>query len=85
MPPKKHYLFGGPTPWSLSTWTSTDDRIRGGTSTSHLTSYFPPSSCPPHNEHAIFHGQLTTAPLGGAGFASQRTIDLPSRVWDLSG
>ncbi|MCJ1299781.1 hypothetical protein MMC08_002574 [Hypocenomyce scalaris] len=81
LPAKKHYLFGGPTPWSTPTWTSTDDRVRGGSSTSHLTSYYPPSD--PNYEHVVFHGNLDTTTLGGAGFASQRTIDLPDRAWDL--
>lgn len=80
-PPKKHYLFGGPTPWSTASWTSTDDRIRGGASTSYLTPIFPASD--PNHEHVIFHGTLDTTTLGGAGFASQRTVDEPERSWDL--
>lgn len=52
-------------PWNESQWTASDDRVRGGSSISHLTVQ-PPSQ-------ALFHGHLDTKTLGGAGFASQRT------------
>lgn len=77
-----NYLFGGTKyvnnphsakaqklilfrPWDCSLWTASDDRVRGGSSISHLTVSSP--------TQAIFHGNLDTKTLGGAGFASQRT------------
>ncbi|KAF7553172.1 hypothetical protein G7Z17_g3835 [Cylindrodendrum hubeiense] len=60
------YLFGGDSPWDAATWTSSDDRVRGGSSISYLTVTDP--------ERARFHGHLDTTTLGGAGFASQRTV-----------
>ncbi|KAF4461944.1 complex i intermediate-associated 30 [Fusarium albosuccineum] len=59
------YLFGGDQPWNESLWTASDDRVRGGSSISHLTVLTP--------TQALFHGNLDTKTLGGAGFASQRT------------
>jgi hypothetical protein len=67
-------LFGGEAGWNADDWTSSDDRVRGGKSESHL-------DC--HGSSAIFHGTLDIKTLGGAGFASQRTRDT-SRSWDLS-
>ncbi|KAL4948656.1 complex I intermediate-associated protein 30-domain-containing protein [Aspergillus filifer] len=69
------YLFGGPVPWSTKDWTSSDDRVRGGSSTSHLI---------PSNDQkcAYFTGNLDIDTLGGAGFASQRTTG--EKSWDLS-
>ncbi|KAG8667587.1 hypothetical protein FPOAC2_12758 [Fusarium poae] len=61
-----NYLFGGTKPWDNSLWTASDDRVRGGSSISHLTVSSP--------TQAIYHGHLDTKTLGGAGFASQRTI-----------
>ncbi|KAF4978302.1 hypothetical protein FZEAL_5275 [Fusarium zealandicum] len=61
------YLFGGDKPWNASQWIASDDRVRGGSSVSNLTV--------PSPDHAIFHGTLDTKTLGGAGFASQRTVD----------
>ena len=52
-----------------------DDRVRGGSSQSHLT-----VSASGHT--ASFNGILDTTTLGGAGFASQVTLDGPT--WDLS-
>lgn len=54
---------------------TTDDRVRGGSSQSHLTVTNPETGC--------FHGSLDTSTLGGAGFASQHsagilTLDLSS-------
>ncbi|KAG9234710.1 complex I intermediate-associated protein 30-domain-containing protein [Amylocarpus encephaloides] len=69
------YLFGGDEQWLQSGWTSSDDRVRGGYSISHLT-------C--HANMAVFHGNLDIEALGGAGFASQRTVG-NDRTWDLSG
>ncbi|RFN51921.1 complex i intermediate-associated protein 30 [Fusarium flagelliforme] len=60
-----NYLFGGNKPWNSSLWTASDDRVRGGSSISHLTVSSP--------TQAVFHGHLDTKTLGGAGFASQRT------------
>ncbi|KAI5467666.1 complex I intermediate-associated protein 30-domain-containing protein [Mariannaea sp. PMI_226] len=66
MPSDTLYLFGGDQPWDASCWTASDDRVRGGSSTSFLTVTSP--------ESARFHGHLDTTTLGGAGFASQRTV-----------
>ncbi|KAK2626849.1 hypothetical protein QTJ16_004024 [Diplocarpon rosae] len=69
-------VFGGDKPWSPLDWTSSDDRVRGGSSISELT-------CSPLSPSAIFHGNLDIQTLGGAGFASQRTSG-EDRNWDLS-
>ncbi|KAE8153118.1 complex I intermediate-associated protein 30-domain-containing protein [Aspergillus avenaceus] len=69
-------LFGGPKAWHASDWTSTDDRVRGGSSQSELT-------CSPSSLVAKFHGNLDITTLGGAGFASQRTKS-EKRKWNLS-
>ncbi|KAH7238956.1 complex I intermediate-associated protein 30-domain-containing protein [Fusarium tricinctum] len=60
-----NFLFGGTKPWDSSLWTAQDDRVRGGSSISHLTVSSP--------TQAVYHGNLDTKTLGGAGFASQRT------------
>ncbi len=44
-------------------WITTDDRLRNGSSRSFLTAL--------PNNGALFYGNLDTATLGGAGFASQ--------------
>lgn len=78
-------LFGVSTPFLPPPWTTTDDRVRGGSSISHLTAL--PNNC------ARFHGHLDTSTLGGAGFASQFSpLEVPSNPetneskgsWDLS-
>ena len=79
-------LFGLTNPFLPPSWTTTDDRVRGGSSTSHLTAL-------PHNS-ALFSGHLDTSTLGGAGFASQFSpIDAANsdsqtqeknESWDLS-
>ncbi|CZT00117.1 uncharacterized protein RAG0_08266 [Rhynchosporium agropyri] len=69
-------VFGGDKPWSPLDWTSSDDRVRNGTSISYFT-------CSPTSPTAIFHGNLDIKTLGGAGFASQRTTG-EDRIWDLS-
>ncbi|KAB8231203.1 CIA30 family protein [Aspergillus alliaceus] len=69
-------LFGGPRAWNPSDWTSTDDRVRGGSSHSKMT-------CSPASLVAKFSGYLDISTLGGAGFASQRTTG-EDRTWDLS-
>ncbi|KKK26312.1 hypothetical protein ARAM_001564, partial [Aspergillus rambellii] len=69
------YLFGGPHPWSQDDWTSSDDRVRGGSSYSTLVRS-------PTGQTAAFQGNLDIETLGGAGFASQRTTG--ERCWDLS-
>ncbi|KAH1280695.1 hypothetical protein KXW28_003548 [Aspergillus fumigatus] len=75
MAPSSHrFLFGGDQRWSLTYWTSSDDRVRGGSSYSTLT-ILP-------NNTVQFHGHLDITTLGRAGFASQRTTDDIS--WDLS-
>ncbi|KAE8453692.1 hypothetical protein EG329_009203 [Mollisiaceae sp. DMI_Dod_QoI] len=69
-------LFGGDHPWSPLDWTSSDDRVRGGSSYSEL-------KCSPFSPTAVFKGSLDIETLGGAGFASQRTTG-EDRSWDLS-
>ncbi|KAJ5918242.1 hypothetical protein N7454_010617 [Penicillium verhagenii] len=76
MAPTHLPLFGGNRAWTQSDWTSSDDRVRGGASTSTLT-------CSPSSLTALFHGTLDITALGGAGFASQRTTG-EDRTWDLS-
>ncbi|KAF1956259.1 CIA30-domain-containing protein [Byssothecium circinans] len=71
---KKLALFGGEKPWNASDWTASDDRVRGGKSQSYLDI---------SNNNAHFHGTLDITTLGGAGFASQRTV-FDSSTWDLS-
>jgi hypothetical protein len=73
-------LFGASNPWSAADWTSSDDRVRGGSSQSYLT-VTPSSSSSPTTAH--FHGTLDIKTLGGAGFASQRTVG-EDRTWDVS-
>ncbi|GFF26005.1 uncharacterized protein C9E9.15 [Aspergillus lentulus] len=68
------FLIGGDQPWSPTNWTSSDDRVRGGSSYSSLN-ILP-------NNTVRFNGHLDITTLGGAGFASQRTTDDLS--WDLS-
>ncbi len=63
-------------PWSPTDWTDSDDRVRGGSSYSELT-------CEQSSPTSIFHGNLDTKTLGGAGFASQRTTG-EDRDWDFS-
>ncbi|KAI9372246.1 complex I intermediate-associated protein 30-domain-containing protein [Aspergillus egyptiacus] len=71
----KTYLFGGPNPWSQTDWTASDDTVRGGASYSNLLVSLDTST-------ATISGYLDIKALGGAGFASQRTVDGLS--WDLS-
>ncbi|KAJ3087302.1 hypothetical protein HK102_011406 [Quaeritorhiza haematococci] len=77
-------LFGGSAGWNRVKWMAVDDRVRGGSSKSNLTLPAPPS---PPSTPARFYGHLDTTTLGGAGFASQRTIptNTPQPDWDLSG
>ena len=49
--------------WNTSSWTTTDDRVRGGASQSFLTTV--------DGNRARFYGHLDFSTLGGAGFASQ--------------
>ncbi|RKO89099.1 complex I intermediate-associated protein 30-domain-containing protein [Blyttiomyces helicus] len=70
-------LFGGDVPWNASRWLAVDDRVRGGSSQSHLTAI-------PGSNSALFSGILDTKTLGGAGFASQRAVPTSSVSWDLS-
>ncbi|KAF2267004.1 CIA30-domain-containing protein [Lojkania enalia] len=67
-------LFGSEKGWRSSDWTASDDRVRGGKSQSYLEI---------SGSSARFHGTLDIKTLGGAGFASQRTIT-ESETWDLS-
>ncbi|KAJ5111126.1 hypothetical protein N7532_001661 [Penicillium argentinense] len=77
MAPTSHLpLFGGVRAWTSADWTSSDDRVRGGSSHSTLT-------CSSASLVARFHGYLDIKTLGGAGFASQRTTG-EDRTWNLS-
>ncbi|RXG42141.1 hypothetical protein VDGE_30706 [Verticillium dahliae] len=60
------FLFGGDQSWKSSAWTASDDRVRGGRSQSYLRCQ--------NVGPAEFHGHLDIMALGGAGFASQRTV-----------
>ncbi|CRK20972.1 hypothetical protein HYQ45_006528 [Verticillium longisporum] len=60
------FLFGGDQSWKSSAWTASDDRVRGGRSQSYLRCQ--------NVGPAEFHGHLDITALGGAGFASQRTV-----------
>lgn len=64
-------LFGGSKGWYVDDWFPVNDQVRGGSSTSFLALV---------NASVRFHGHLDTSTLGGAGFASQKTII----SWDLS-
>ncbi|KAF2486870.1 complex I intermediate-associated protein 30-domain-containing protein [Neohortaea acidophila] len=75
---KAKTLFGGVDGWQSDDWTASDDSVRGGSSKSHLC-------C--GQETAHFYGTLDTKTLGGAGFASQRTVsdDLKLDLSDYAG
>ncbi|KAI9050786.1 hypothetical protein LZ554_004905 [Drepanopeziza brunnea f. sp. 'monogermtubi'] len=69
-------------PWNASSWVASDDRLRpGGVSTSRLAVLAPGANAKnaianPFDEPIIrFSGTLNSTALGGAGFASQRTVD----------
>ena len=62
--------------WLPPSWTTSDDRVRGGASYSSL------SALP--NNHALFRGHLDIKTLGGAGFASQFRSALPQDKDDLA-
>lgn len=62
--------------WNADEWTSSDDRVRGGSSLSNIT-------CAPGSPVADFYGHLDISTLGGAGFASQRTARAIGG-WDVS-
>ncbi|KAK8069759.1 hypothetical protein PG994_006375 [Apiospora phragmitis] len=82
-----HRHFPGISPWTAEAWTASDDRVRGGKSQSYL-------DCPAGADKAVFRGTLDITALGGAGFASQRTVDddgaheppppPPAGPWDVS-
>lgn len=63
-----------PRSWKASDWTASDDRVRGGNSQSYLEI---------SGSTARFHGHLDIKTLGGAGFASQRTVAEDGN-WDVS-
>ncbi|WYZ42693.1 hypothetical protein EsH8_VI_000392 [Colletotrichum jinshuiense] len=64
------------TPWDKSQWVASDDTVRNGTSHSALDIIEAGAAGNPFSESiANFHGNLDYATLGGAGFASQRTVD----------
>ncbi|KAI1822055.1 NADH:ubiquinone oxidoreductase intermediate-associated protein 30 [Xylaria intraflava] len=78
MPPRPgnhRYIFGGDTPWRAEAWVASDDGVRGGKSASYLAA---------EDTSVRFHGEVDTAALGGAGFASRRSPDNMG-PWDLSG
>ncbi|TDZ33641.1 Uncharacterized protein C8035_v010694 [Colletotrichum spinosum] len=63
-------------PWDNSDWTASDDTVRNGASHSALDIIEPGAPGNPFPVSvANFHGNLDYATLGGAGFASQRTVD----------
>lgn len=66
--------------WNASQWIASDDRVRGGSSRSHLSVERAAA-----NSICVgrFFGNLDTRTLGGAGFASQRT-KTETETWDLS-
>lgn len=72
-PANKQIIFG--PDWDLNRWTTSDDRVRGGSSVSNLE---------PTALGVLFHGNLDIETLGGAGFASQRTVG-NEQIWDLTG
>jgi len=59
-------LYGQERPWDSAEWVTSDDRVRGGASASHMRTINP--------ERARFCGHLDIETLGGAGFASQRSV-----------
>ncbi|KAK1585710.1 complex I intermediate-associated protein 30 [Colletotrichum navitas] len=64
------------TPWDKSQWVASDDTVRNGTSHSAFDIIEPGAVGNPFSETIVsFHGNLDYATLGGAGFASQRTVD----------
>jgi hypothetical protein len=68
--------------WDQTVWTDSDDRVRGGQSQSYLE--ITPGGSDDASPLATFRGHLDISTLGGAGFASQRTVDdFPAQ--DLSG
>ncbi|WBW74143.1 mitochondrial protein complex assembly protein [Schizosaccharomyces osmophilus] len=71
-------LFGQPENWHEQDFRAVDDRVRGGSSISHLTVEKGNDS----DSYARFWGTLDTKTLGGAGFASQAT-NIPNRKWNL--
>lgn len=70
------YHPDGNRSWDASLFTASDDRVRGGSSQSYLT-------VSDDGSQATFSGTLDIKTLGGAGFASQRTID-DGPTWDLT-
>jgi hypothetical protein len=72
--PTNTTLLFGPN-WDTHRWTASDDRVRGGSSVSNLV---------PTAQGVCFHGNLDIETLGGAGFASQRTVG-HEETWDLTG
>lgn len=75
--------FSNNRPWDASEFTASDDRVRGGRSQSHLTVVVDENGSANSSSAAKFWGHLDITALGGAGFASQRTVD-DFPVWDLS-
>lgn len=64
------------TPWDKSQWIASDDTVRNGASHSTLDIIEAGAAGNPFAQSiANFHGNLDYATLGGAGFASQRTVD----------
>lgn len=62
-----HSVFFLMRTWDTALWTTSDDRVRGGSSQSYLT------VSDTDKTHASLSGHLDTSTLGGAGFASQHS------------
>ncbi|CAB16413.1 CIA30 family protein [Schizosaccharomyces pombe] len=71
-------LFGQPENWHEQDFRAVDDRVRGGSSISHLTEEKDSDG----KSRAKFWGTLDTKTLGGAGFCSQAT-NIKDRTWNL--
>ncbi|KAI8805872.1 complex I intermediate-associated protein 30-domain-containing protein [Cladochytrium replicatum] len=63
---KRAHLFGQQN-WRENEWKAVDDRVRGGKSQSYVGVT--------QNSHLRFFGNVDTATLGGAGFASRQITD----------
>lgn len=62
------YIVGSPWFPANVNWSAVDDRVRGGSSQSYLSAI-------ENTTNVCFSGHLDTKTLGGAGFASQSTLE----------